>query len=148
MAKDEDVRITQGVVEALKLLGFKAPTEDTRTPDQRFQQSVAELRQPAAQLPTETIKDCKSPNTGAVFDMFVCNGVCTEIPNYRKPEGHDKHQAEGGLIPNGLQLEDPNGKPHPSYLQHCYEAFWQADIRFFVGKPVPPYMRTPSAKAA
>lgn len=136
------------VAEVLKAIGFKAPDGEHLTVDEKFHQQVSELKRPAAAIPTELIKNVRSPNTGATFDMVVCRGIATDLPNYTYPEGVEKHQTEGGLVPNGQSIKDVHGQYTTEYKQWRWDEFWKADLNFFVGKPVPSYVRPPVAKAA
>jgi hypothetical protein len=77
--------------------------------------------------------------------------IVKSLLHYTEPVGHDVHQAQGGLVPDGLTIQEQGpGGPRLSstYVQWKWETFWQADIRRFVGKPLPAHIRADAARRA
>lgn len=96
---------------------------------------------------------CKSP-TGATFVAVVADsrthpgGRVINLEQYRHPEGVDRYQADGGLVPDGFPMAGGDGKASSSlYKQWRWESFYQADLRSFVGKPLPPHVIVEEPKA-
>jgi hypothetical protein len=81
----------------------------------------------------------RSEDTGATFDVFIQGGKVSALPNYRYPEGIDKHASEGGLVPQGMSVTE-EGDDWGYRLWRTKE-FWIKDLTRFVGKPLPPSMR-------
>jgi hypothetical protein len=73
--------------------------------------------------------------------------VCKTIRNYMLPTGYDAHLADGGLVPSGMkivpldQLSSGEGDVREGYGQWLAETFWMADLKRFVGRPIPAHVR-------
>ncbi len=107
---------------------------------------------------------CKSEETGATFDANInasrtfANGRVVGLGNYRHPPSAYIHQAQGGRVPDGLQIfsnaassvrpgEEPRkGELTPYFLQWRYEEFWKADLRRYNGKELHAHLCVEGAK--
>jgi hypothetical protein len=95
---------------------------------------------------------CKSEETESTFDCVVVesnkhpNGRITSMTNYKHPDKMFVMQANGGRVPDGMQilkenqagmnadLEIPRHQLSNQYLQWRWTEFWQKDLRRYVGK--------------
>lgn len=95
---------------------------------------------------------CKSDETGATFTAVVVEskahpaGRIVALEGYTHPEGVATYQADGGLVPTGMQIMKAGvGAPVPGqvlakhdlcieYMQWRWVEFWQKDIRRYSGK--------------
>jgi hypothetical protein len=86
---------------------------------------------------------CKSDFTGARFRAYVNHrGIVSDLLDYTKPDGWDKTQNNGGLLPNGSDIY-ANGVSLPysqTFSQYIYETYWLTDARRFVGRPLPKHV--------
>jgi len=76
-------------------------------------------------------------------DLFWYGGEwkVTNIEEYRFPEGHDKHQRSGGLVPDGFEMKDyASGKESGAYKLWRTHSFWLVDAKAFVGKKLPAFV--------
>lgn len=81
---------------------------------------------------------CVSPITGSTFRARLrLDGRVLELLDYAYPEGIDKHEGDGGRVPNGSPIYNANGKFDSHYLQWRWSEFWYADLRAWVGKRLP-----------
>lgn len=81
---------------------------------------------------------CVSPITGSTFRARLrLDGRVLELLDYAYPEGIDKHEGDGGRVPNGSPIYNANGKFDSHYLQWRWSEFWYADLRAWVGKKLP-----------
>jgi hypothetical protein len=115
------------------------------------------------------VQDVDGQQHGATFDAelhfapVVVNGkiigksgapIVRNLLNYKLPAGHDRHLNAGGLVPNGMSMKelgmDHQEKLSDGYKQWLWETFWQADLRRFVGRQLPPHVRpqAPSVQSA
>jgi hypothetical protein len=63
------------------------------------------------------------------------------IRDYQYPDGVDHHISEGGLVPNGMQMKNAGGTDLATFKQWKWETFYQQDLRAWIGKPLPVYVR-------
>lgn len=103
-----------------------------------------------AKSEAKIIVGCKSPDTGATFDVQVNEaGIIQSLPNYAEPDGLDKQQQDGGLVPNGLPIADPGtGRLTVAFKQWRYENYFRHDLGRYVGKKFAPYLLIDQSKAA
>lgn len=81
---------------------------------------------------------CVSPITGSSFRARIrADGRVLELLEYAYPDGIDKHESDGGRVPNGSPIYNANGKFEAHYLQWRWSEFWYADLRAWVGKKLP-----------
>jgi len=151
----------------------RGPVEDKRTADEKYHELMAAIRGQSEDIAglglVEIVEGCTSDlgatdadgtQRGARFDAevqykpVVVNGkivsksgppTVRNLLNYTLPEGHDRHQAQGGIVPNGMTMKeigaDHQEKLSDGYKQWLWESFWQADLRRFVGKQLPAHVR-------
>jgi hypothetical protein len=141
-------------VEAMRASGPAAPTGRVRDAqdvagmtDETFAAMVADRRghdRPA--IPEERVENCES-TSGARFTAVISHGKVKVLENYEHPAGAEIHQAEGGIVPDGFPIRDTHGKLEPKFKQWKWEAFWQADINTFIGKPLPAHFCAYAASA-
>lgn len=126
-----------------------APPVDTRTGDQKFYEEFEKVygyapTQRRLLSPPELVP-CKS-DSGATFVAKVSNGRVVSLEGYTFPEGIDRHQHDGGLVPNGLDLTNiANGQESIPYKGWKFNEFWKRDINAFVGRPLPRWARVAEA---
>lgn len=92
-------------------------------------------------IPEEIVRGVVMPS-GALADVRSVRGVAVELQNYTHPDGVDRFQTDGGLVPSGYTLG------HPQHKQWKYEEFWRLDINSLIGKPLPRHMRPEVSAAA
>jgi hypothetical protein len=110
--------------------------------------------------PTEIVPGCTSilrtngSKSGATFDARCVRGVVCQLLDYKLPEGHDKHLSFGGLVPNGMEMYQPqqisgdgDRQRTPRYDQWLY-TFWREDLKMYVGHPLPAHSDPRATKAA
>jgi hypothetical protein len=159
---EEAHRINAATLDALKRLsdtnerlaanvgGGRSDSPEHLTLAQMNKKRLDEMRGVGIPSPPVTmVPRCTSIITGATFDAKIVHGVVCEIPNYAYPDGWDRHQNEGGRVPNGMDLympgmldsgESSGGRVRsPAYKQWLYESFWKADLQFYIGKPLAPH---------
>lgn len=113
----------------------------------------------------EVVEGCTSDVSGATFDAEVQypvikhmgkivgkgpKGIVKVMRNYAWPAGIDKHVAEGGVVPDGMTMNElgPGGQQETdAFRQWKYETFAKADNQRFVGKPLPAHVRPPTPVA-
>lgn len=152
MAKEEQTftkaevsaMISEAVGAAIPL-AVRAAIEATK-PDPSFDNETAKfekLKNDARnrKLRPERTQRVKSIDTGATFTMAITesrefpSGKITRLDNYEKPDVWDKHVAEGGPHPDGLDIFDNvTGKMLPLSQQVVYETYIKADLANLVGK--------------
>lgn len=82
---------------------------------------------------------------GTTFQMFVVeskafpNGRVVRLEGYKHPDGIDRHQMQGGLVPDGHPIYNQGGgmgseaeraaSMNPLYKQWRFEHFYQADLK-------------------
>jgi hypothetical protein len=156
--KEETVQLTmtqlQELMQSATTAAVKAamdqlkPADDgkPKTPDE-LHQDLRDSLTKMTPLPQQNVL-CKSPHTGATFVAEVSpsrsypQGRIIRISDYQWPDGHDRHQNEGGLVPDGMQIfRKDTGQPYADYKQWKWSEFFQVDLRAWVGKPLPPYLR-------
>lgn len=174
MAKNEEAealasvlaRVLNPIVERLERLeAVVAPKEDGATsPDELHFKLMASLRGQDQEIESiglvEIVHGCMS-DTGATFDAEVHypplkrggrvvgkdpkKPIVKVLLNYTWPEGIDKHVADGGLVPDGMDMKELSGmwvgQETDNYRQWKYDEFTKADARRYVGKPLPSNIR-------
>jgi hypothetical protein len=152
--------------------------EEKLSPDEIYAKLMADIRGQSEDLAkiglVEVVEGCTSdlgaPDKdgtmhGASFDAelqfkpLIVGGkvmgktgvaVVKRFARYELPAGIDKHQRDGGLVPDGMTMQEigANGTMRESdgYKQWVWETFLQADTRRFVGKALPAHVR-PTAPA-
>jgi hypothetical protein len=73
-------------------------------------------------------------------------GTVKTLINYRYPDGFDRHIKDGGVVPEGMEIHDQSkeGAERAGYGQWLAETFWQADLKRFCGRALPPHVRPPA----
>jgi hypothetical protein len=79
--------------------------------------------------------------------------VVKNLLNYRLPAGVERHVKSGGLVPDGMQIEDlskiASGEVDRAGMgQWLAETFYIADLKRFVGRTLPPHVRPSRAPVA
>jgi hypothetical protein len=154
------------VLDRLVSLEQGKPAPKPSSPDEAHAQMMRELRgktvDPIALGLVEVVEHCTS-DSGATFDA-ECHytpvhvdgrlagktgtPIVKQLLNYTWPVGHDVHQRDGGLVPDGMAMIE-DSKPSPTYRQWLWETYLQADTRRFVGKALPRWARPePAVNAA
>jgi hypothetical protein len=153
------------IADRLTALEQGKPAPKATSPDEVHAQMMRELRgktvDPIAIGLVEVVEHCTS-DSGATFDA-ECQYTPVHVDgklagktgapvvkcllNYTWPVGHDVHQQDGGLVPNGMAMVE-DGKPSPTYRQWLWETYLQADTRRFVGKPLPRWVLPEPAPVA
>lgn len=116
--------------------GARAPTTE------QWEAGVAELKGHNVPSAPYKIVRCKSERTESTFGCRVVKsrkfpqGRIISLDDYQHPAGTDKHVTEGGLVPEGMQIRGADGRPTPEYKQWRWEAYWQRDLRDYVGQPL------------
>lgn len=138
-AKDQGiVAALTALVERLERLEAKATPEGRISADELQQRIVAEIRGKDRPLPpSEILKGCRSELTGGVFDAWIENGLVKELRNYVHAPGYDKHEAEGGRVPNGMPIDPEDKFGYAKWLSDE----WRRDLAMFVGKPPMSFMK-------
>lgn len=127
-----------------RIEGSVVPPTTGMTPDERHELMMSELRGKGRPGPPEsTIEGCRSEDTGATFNARTVSGKVVNLDAYTLPAGLDKHVSEGGLVPEGMVIT--NEGDDWAYRQWVWTTFWQADLRRFIGKPLPPSARPRAA---
>jgi hypothetical protein len=152
-----DIRITEEQLATLLTNAVKAavaaqaPAEGARatmTSEERFHAQVDEVRTvPGPAIRVDMVEGCVSHVTGSTFSAEIQHGRVVNLLDYRHPAGIDKHENEGGVIPNGFPILKTDGQPTKEYKQHVWETYLQTDLRTFVGKPLPGYVKAPARMA-
>ena len=133
--KDKDAAIVAALTALTEKVASLTPKPAERIDGDELQRRIlAELRgvgRPAPKM--EHLIGCKSELTGATFDVEIQGGKVTCLPNYTLPAGHDKHIADGGLVPDGIELVLKGD--NYTYRVWLKDTFWIVDLKTFVGKP-------------
>jgi len=146
---DAEMTTAQAIAELAKQLKPQTVYEKAGLSPAR----VAQLTEPTTPLRHRRVA-CKSEDTGATFTACVIesrthpNGRIVALENYTHPPGTHTYRANGGLVPDQLQiLRAGIGAPQEGdkvprhdynifYLQWRWEEFWQKDLRRYAGKPL------------
>ncbi len=177
MSKDDEPKVSEreralmaAFAETMRTLMPGASTQRALSPEELHAKLMADLRgkhiDPKALGLIDVVEGCTSDFTGATFDAEITwpaatidgkivgrlpgDGTVTALRNYKEPAGVDKHTADGGLVPNGMKITENYGQGEEiadGYKQWRWESFWQADLRRFVGKSLPPHVRKTSRAA-
>jgi hypothetical protein len=117
------------------------------SPDNAAQiQAILDGLRPKAPPDFEKRLACKSPDddgTGATFDAIVApsstfpQGRCVRLENYKHPADLDARVSALGLP---TRKDDAGRYTEATTKQWMYVTFWQADLRRFVGKPLPAHI--------
>ena len=157
------------MVEAMQRVGAPPEKPRAKTPDELHAQLMGELRgqtvDPIALGLVDVVEGCTSDVSGASFDAEVNFPIATidgkvagklpgpgrvvKLLNYKEPEGIRVHTRDGGLVPDGMVMTENYGngpEMADGYKQWVWENFWQADLRRFVGKPLPAHIRADAVK--
>jgi hypothetical protein len=96
----------------------------------------------------------QSQETGATGIAHVIesrgmkNGRITRISGYTRPREAYVKQSDGGRVPDGFEMwregpmllpedrEPPPGIFNPVFNQWLWETFYQADLRFYIGREI------------
>jgi hypothetical protein len=141
---ERDERFAKAVGKAIAE-AMKPSIDPNMTPDERHQMVMRELRgvdRPPAHR-SWIAKDCPSEDTGARFDADMRDEIVMTFASYTFPAGIDKNIADGGIVPDGIKVTE-EGADY-SYRHWRWTNFLQADLRRFVGKPLPPSARPKAA---
>jgi len=147
-ALQEMTSVLQGLVRRVELLEeTKAPTipsGPTPTSDEVAERALDALRgKNRPPKPSVTVERCKSDLTEATFDAYIEDGVVKDLLNYTHPENTGKHQRDGGIVPDGIKIQEYDAAMLDgdfSYVQWRYENYWKVDNRRFIGKPLPKHV--------
>lgn len=154
--------------EARALLAEELPHQlapQIRTLEEKFTGDMAAMRGHDRPPLVERMIACKSPATGSTFQARIVEsrgwpqGKVVDLVDYTHPDGIDKHVADGGIVPDGLNIRigaDRAGKAKlpdgteitisvgdftPEYKMWKYAEYWKRDLVEFVGKPFAEYIR-------
>lgn len=140
-------RTMEPIVRRLESIEAKSTPAARMTADEVQRRVMAEIRGEGRPAPVvEELFALKSEDTGATFDVVIEGGKVSALPNYRYPEGIDKHIDEGGLVPQGMAIVEEGGDW--GYRLWRTKEFWIKDLTRFVGKVLPPSMRAQVAHRA
>lgn len=159
MAKAEEM-ITLTREQFAELLAAVRPAPAPKPPDDEEQfarlQKMASERPFAPDIPWGRVL---SP-TGATFIPRVIpskthpKGRVVDLLEYTHPEGVDRHQSDGGLVPDGHPILVTNKAGQmlsADYKQWKYTTFWRQDLNTYVGKDaglLPPVIAPSSTSQA
>lgn len=133
------------------------------SPDELAAKLMAEIRgqrDDVAKLGlVEVVLGCKSDFTDATFDAEIHYetvtsggkiigkrpgpGKVVSLLHYKEPPAASIRTEDGGAVPMDMTEIGANGASVPSlsYGQWKWESYWQADIRRFVGRPLPEHVK-------
>ncbi len=124
------------------------PTDVAGQTDAQFQATMADRRGQHRPPAAEERIPCRSHETQATFTARVVRNTVVELLDYTHPPGHDKH-APDGIVPHGFPILDSVTKQRtPDFKQWLWTQFWQTDLRAYIGKPLPRFLRIEQAQAA
>lgn len=90
----------------------------------------------------ESILRTNGATRGATFDARIVHDRVCQLLNYKLPEGHDRTVSQGGLVPDGMEMYQPNSisgdgdrQRTGRYDQWLY-TFWREDLKLYVGHPL------------
>lgn len=118
-------------------------------PDERIADAMAAQRGQNMPAPHEALVDCVSPITGATFTARMlmprrpgAPWRVVELLDYTRPEGWDRLQQDGGLVPNGVELKNEvTGKPSQKFMLSVHRDYYVKDNQQLLGKPLPDLWR-------
>lgn len=135
-------------VEAIKLLAEALKPKSELEKAGLSPEQVKAVTEPPTWVPRYRWILCKSEETGATFEAHVLesrnttkfpHGRIVGMRNYQRPAGHDVYEANGGLVPDGMQMV-ANGLQTPPYKQWLWTTFYQTDLRRYVQRPIVAYL--------
>jgi hypothetical protein len=121
------------------------------TPDEQIVTALDRARGKDKPLPKEDHVKCVSPLTGARFTAHLLwsrtypEGRVIEIEDYERPPGWDVSRANGGAVPDGLEMKDQSGRPAKRYTNWLRIEYWQKDLVALISKPLPAQWRAENA---
>jgi hypothetical protein len=157
--------LTQVLAENNKLMALVAKQQASHVADDDYQAQhdavQAKLHPPG---PDQIVYRAITTSSGAVWDFIISpqDKKVFDLAFVRLPEGADRQQKDGGIIPDGLQVYerpqahrpqlDAEGNDHSvvpfdqseftmAYRQYIRENFTLQDRRQYVGKPMPEHLK-------
>jgi hypothetical protein len=137
--------------------------EPVMTPDELAAKLMADIRGQSDDVArfglVEVVFNCKSDFTDATFDAEVHHDTVTsggkilgrrpgpgrvvKLINYTEPPEASVRVTDGGKVPMDMHELGVSGTSQPSlqYGQWKWENYWQADLKRFIGRPLPNHVR-------
>ena len=141
------------MVEALVQKGI-AKAMSLKTPDDIYEEGLRLQRTRNPPLEEELVP-CVSPITKATFSAKIQKGRgpdgqwrVVEFVDYARPDGWDRWQQDGGLVPNGTAImNDVTNQLEPKFMWEVHRKYYKADNDALMGRPLPPQFRVDFAPA-
>jgi hypothetical protein len=131
-----------------------------KSPDQKIAEAMAAQRGTNNPGQQEQLVDCRSPITKSTFTARLLlprkpggQYRVVELLDYERPDGWDRHAADGGLVPNGTSIHktDERGDPTPAFdarfALSVVRDYYNRDNRALIGKPLDPVWRVDAVAA-
>lgn len=155
MPKEENIVLTREQFAEL-IAAMRAPAPP---PPPNEEEQFAQLQKMASErpFPPDVPWGRVLSPTGATFVPRVIpskahpKGRVVELLEYTYPEGVDRHQSDGGLVPDGhpiLVTNKAGQMQSADYKQWRYLTFWRQDLTTYVSKDaglLPPVISTSQA---
>lgn len=110
------------------------------SPDAQVGALLEQVRGTDRELHTIERVRCISLETRSTFEAVIAKskafpaGRVVSLESYAYPAGIDTHVAEGGLVPDGKRIKNPDGSPTKEYRQWRWSEFWRRDLQRYVGQ--------------